>query len=133
LYHPGLKPCQACIAAIKAFLECSASEVEELMHVGTEMLFAAALQPDNTFQQNLELAIGHGAWAYYSAAEACILGDGTLYPSSFASSIHSVIAPRTLESASSGVSPSDRHPGRSGTVARKPPPSAALKGSIRTG
>src|ERR1700722_7239306 len=37
-----------------------------------------------------------------------------------------------FSSASTSVAPSDVHPGRSGTVARKPPPSLSLSGSMTT-
>src|ERR1700691_2414159 len=51
---------------------------------------------------------------------------------SLAASIQETMASCTFFSASSGVSPSDMQPGKSGTVARQPPPSVSARRSMRT-
>src|SRR5688572_9594901 len=60
-------------------------------------------------------------------------GFGISRPRSRAASIQDAMASWTLVTASSGVSPSLMQPGRSGTVARKPPPSSGGRGSMTTG
>ncbi|RBP16777.1 hypothetical protein DFR50_10454 [Roseiarcus fermentans] len=59
-------------------------------------------------------------------------GSGIVRPSASASSSQQTMAAPTLRAASSRVSPSDMQPGRSGTVARKPPPSSSDNGSMTT-
>jgi hypothetical protein len=78
------------------------------------------------------LVVARWARQCYSAAMWRTEGVGTGRPSARASSIQALIASRTFESASSGVSPSDMQPGKSGTVATKPPPSSPASGSIMT-
>src|SRR6266700_652815 len=60
-------------------------------------------------------------------------GFGIGRPILSASSIQAKIASSMARAASSRVSPSDMHPGKSGTVARKPPPSSFDSASIMMG
>jgi hypothetical protein len=79
---------------------------------------------------NAHLAKDHvrGFCPLDKSKDAC----GTWRLISSAASIHAAIASRTFEIASSDVSPSLIHPGRSGTVAMKPPPSEADRGATMT-
>src|SRR5579872_3397829 len=63
----------------------------------------------------------------------CREGVGTLLPRAVAVAVHSAMAFLTLATTSSGVSPSLTHPGKSGTTAAKPPPSACGIGEMITG
>src|ERR1700730_8159360 len=69
----------------------------------------------------------------YSAATRWRDGRGTGRPNAVPSSIHATTASCTDASAASAVSPSDMHPGKSGTNATKPPPSSSGSGSMITG
>src|SRR6266853_2372453 len=79
------------------------------------------------------MSIASSVTAPYSPATRWREGGGTGRPSAVASSIHAATASCTDASAASAVSPSDMHPGRSGTSATKPPPSSSGSGSMITG
>jgi hypothetical protein len=59
-------------------------------------------------------------------------GSGMSRPMAFASSSQQAMPSSIFFAAASRGSPSDMQPGRSGTVARYPPPSSSDSGSIRT-
>ena len=63
----------------------------------------------------------------YSERSGSIPGSGILYPSSKAASIHAFLASFILAIASSMVSPTLMHPGRSGMDTPKPPVNAIEK------